>query len=90
MISGKSGSGKDTLANIMRDQLESHGLKTITLHYADLVKYYLNKLSDPYYERELEQAENQRLFICENMASWITYDEHAEKILQKIKEFAAA
>ena len=27
--------------------------------YAFLVKYYLDKLSDPYFERELEQAENQ-------------------------------
>ena len=58
--------------------------------YAFLVKYYLDKLSDPYFERELEQVENQRLYICENMASWIPYDEHAEKILQRIKEFAAA
>ena len=55
--------------------------------YAFLVSYYLDKLSDPYYERELEQAENQWLYICENMASWIPYDEHAEKILQKIEKF---
>ena len=58
--------------------------------YNFLVRYFLDKLSDPYFERELEQAENKRWFICENMASWIPYDEQAEKILQKIKEFAAA
>lgn len=40
ILSGKSGSGKDTLANIMREKLETAGCKCITLHYADLVKYY--------------------------------------------------
>ena len=58
--------------------------------YGFLVRYFLDKLSDPYFERELKQAKNQRWFICENMASWIPYDEYSEKILQKIKEFAAA
>ena len=41
MISGKSGSGKDTFANIMREKLSNK--KCITLHYADLVKYYLKQ-----------------------------------------------
>lgn len=59
MISGKSGSGKDTLANIMRDQLESHGLKTITLHYADLVKYYLKQ----YYNWNEEKDEAGRAML---------------------------
>lgn len=43
MISGKSGSGKDTFANIMREKLEKVGCNCITLHYADLVKYYLKQ-----------------------------------------------
>lgn len=43
MISGKSGSGKDTFANIMREKLEKSNKKCITLHYADLVKYYLKQ-----------------------------------------------
>ena len=43
MISGKSGSGKDTFANIMREKLENSNKKCITLHYADLVKYYLKQ-----------------------------------------------
>ena len=40
VISGKSGSGKDTIANIMKNKLESSGLSCVILHYADLVKYY--------------------------------------------------
>ena len=40
MISGKSASGKDTLAKIMRKKLEDAGCNCITLHYADLVKFY--------------------------------------------------
>ena len=43
IISGKSGSGKDTIANIMRKKLEESGCSCITLHYADLVKYYLKQ-----------------------------------------------
>lgn len=41
IISGKSGSGKDTLANIMREKLESTGKRCVTIHFADLVKHYL-------------------------------------------------
>lgn len=40
IISGKSASGKDTAANIMRKNIEAHGLKVITIHYADCVKFY--------------------------------------------------
>lgn len=43
IISGKSGSGKDTIANIMRELYEENGFKCITLHYADLVKFYCTK-----------------------------------------------
>lgn len=41
IISGKSGSGKDTFANIMREKLESTGKRCVTIHFADLVKHYL-------------------------------------------------
>ena len=40
LISGKSASGKDTFAEIMRQKLEAVGCKCITVHYADLVKHY--------------------------------------------------
>ena len=53
--------------------------------YAFLVRYYLDKLSDPYFERELENKKNQRWFLCVNMASWIPYDIHYAELVQKIK-----
>lgn len=40
IISGKSGSGKDTFANIMRNKLEAVGCNCLTIHFADLVKHY--------------------------------------------------
>ena len=40
IISGKSGSGKDTFANIMRSKLEAVGCNCLTIHFADLVKHY--------------------------------------------------
>lgn len=40
IISGKSGSGKDTFANLVKDELENNNKSCIILHYADLVKYY--------------------------------------------------
>ena len=43
IISGKSGSGKDTIANIMRENYEKKNFRCITLHYADLVKFYCTK-----------------------------------------------
>lgn len=40
IISGKSGSGKDTFATMMREKLEAAGCNCLTIHYADLVKHY--------------------------------------------------
>ena len=40
IISGKSSSGKDTFAEMMRQKLEKVGCKCLTCHYADLVKHY--------------------------------------------------
>ena len=41
LLSGKSGSGKDFIANIMKQQLEENGNKVLVTHYADLLKYIL-------------------------------------------------
>ena len=41
LLSGKSGSGKDYIANIMKQQLEDKGNKVLITHYADLLKYIL-------------------------------------------------
>lgn len=40
MISAKSQHGKDTVANLMREQLEASGKTVLTIHFADLVKHY--------------------------------------------------
>ena len=40
VISGKSGSGKDTFANIMKEKLEQQGKRCLVIHFADLVKHY--------------------------------------------------
>ena len=40
MISGKSGSGKDTLANFMNELLIAENKRVIIIHYADCVKFY--------------------------------------------------
>ena len=41
LISGKSGSGKDMLAQFMKEELEKHGKRTLIIHYADAVKWVL-------------------------------------------------
>ena len=38
-ISGKAQNGKDTTANILCDELQKSGKKTLIVHYADLLKY---------------------------------------------------
>ena len=39
MISGKSGSGKDTFASLLRDKLITRGEDVLTIHFADAVKW---------------------------------------------------
>lgn len=45
-ISGKARHGKDTLANILRKQLEDRGNKVLIAHFGDLVKYICEKFFD--------------------------------------------
>ncbi len=46
-ISGKSGEGKDTAAEMIRDELsEVYGKKVFITHYADLLKYILRTYFD--------------------------------------------
>lgn len=40
LISGKAGHGKDTFANMFKQELEQQNKKVIILHFADLVKFY--------------------------------------------------
>ncbi len=44
MISGKSYSGKDTFANIMKRELEQSGKRCTILHYADPVKFFAKQV----------------------------------------------
>ena len=46
LLSGKSGSGKDFVANIMKEKLEQKGNKVLVTHYADLLKYILKTFFD--------------------------------------------
>ena len=40
MISGKSGHGKDTVAQMMKEILEKDNKRVLIIHFADLVKHY--------------------------------------------------
>lgn len=40
MISGKSGHGKDTVAQMMKEILEKDNKRVLVIHFADLVKHY--------------------------------------------------
>lgn len=41
LISGKAGSGKDTIAQFMKEELEKHGKKVLIIKYGDAVKWVL-------------------------------------------------
>lgn len=41
IISGKSGHGKDMLAHFMCERLEEEGLRVLTIHYGDALKWIL-------------------------------------------------
>lgn len=56
MLSGKSGSGKDAVANQMETQFNQMGYNTLVIHFADLVKYYAIQ----YYKWDGEKDERGR------------------------------
>lgn len=43
VLSGKSGSGKDEFAHMIKDILAAHNKRTIIIHYADVLKYFLKE-----------------------------------------------
>lgn len=45
-ISGKARHGKDTLAKIMKEDLEEHGYKVLVTHFGDLLKYICKMFFD--------------------------------------------
>lgn len=45
-ISGKAESGKDTVASMMKEHLESKGKKVFIIHYADLLKFICKQYFD--------------------------------------------
>jgi hypothetical protein len=46
VISGKAGHGKDTVATILKQELDSRGHRVLVTHYADLVKYICTTFFD--------------------------------------------
>lgn len=53
LISGKARHGKDTVANILRDNLENIGYRVQIVHYADLLKF----ICKTYFEWDGEKDE---------------------------------
>lgn len=45
-ISGKSGSGKDTYAGFLAEEMRSDGYKVLVVHYADLLKFVCKQFFD--------------------------------------------
>ena len=46
ILSGKSGSGKDMMAQFMKEELAKHGKKVLIIHYADALKWILRDYFD--------------------------------------------
>lgn len=40
ILSGKSGSGKDQLAQFMKEELQKHNQRALVIHFADAVKWF--------------------------------------------------
>lgn len=59
MISGKSASGKDTFANILKQKIEEKNKKVLVVHFADLVKFYAKQ----YYNWNGQKDENGRALL---------------------------
>ena len=46
IISGKSGSGKDMMAQFMKEELAKHGQKALVIHFGDAVKWFCRDFLD--------------------------------------------
>ena len=46
ILCGKSGSGKDMMAQFMKEELAKHNQKTLIIHYADAVKWFCRDFLD--------------------------------------------
>lgn len=46
VLSGKSGSGKDMMAQFMKEELAKHNKKALIMHYADALKWILRDYFD--------------------------------------------
>lgn len=46
ILSGKSGSGKDMVAQFMKEELAAHGQKALVIHFADAVKWFCRDFLD--------------------------------------------
>ena len=46
IISGKAGSGKDMMAQFMKEELAKHGKKALVIHFADAVKWFCRDFLD--------------------------------------------
>lgn len=85
LISGKSASGKDTLATVMRTKLEESGLTCITLHFADLVKYYAKQ----YYNWDGVKDEDGRSLL-QQLATDTVRAKYPDYWAETISKFLAA
>ena len=46
LVPGKSGSGKDMMAQFMKEELAKHGQKALVIHFADAVKWFCRDFLD--------------------------------------------
>lgn len=46
ILSGKSGSGKDQVANFIKEEMAKHDKKVLIIHYADAVKWFCRDFLD--------------------------------------------
>ena len=62
--------------------------------FSFLIYYFLDELSDPYFERELaaetERTHNERWSLSRHMAAWLPHEKNCKLILQRIYELAGA
>ena len=62
--------------------------------YNFLVLLFLEELSNQYFQNEIQnlidEGKNERWLYSQYMVSWLPYEEDYEKLLIKIKSFAAA
>ena len=88
LISGKAQAGKDTTANLIKNELEPKGLKVINLQYSSYIKEYAKKISGWDGSEETKPRELLQVLGTDIIRKELGDDFFVKKLVEDIKVYS--